>query len=491
MKNVILNKKLFLFLIISSLLSVFFYKGRLGGDDLQSFNFAFNLIEESEYNLFSFIREDGNIWQFSHRKIWILQNIIIIYLLKFFNFFVNFDLKIISSFFCGYIITFYTIASFFLFYKLLLINKINKNLSLFISISIFFGTSIISFFTGAYIESLVILLILLRLKSQNEKLKFAFDVLLVLIKPYYLVVIICLVYDDYKITRKSIFYLFLIFSIILIDKILTLNAFANFVTTLPVQIEIKFMIKNIYNMFFSSGFGLVFTSTILFFLILIGSELKTIFKFLMIFLFIIFLSTITFWHGQSPGGRYLVSCLFIFVPEIVKALKRLNNFKYKKLFLITIFLITILNLPSIEYRNTNIKNYTDNAVNIGIAKSPSDRNINAFPTNNLKFNNIIFAQNIFWNKLFKNENKIIQIESYSFKVKNTYPMTGLKRIIFIAENELSYIYEIIILNKYSSILLILKIIYYSTYIFLFIIFLFSLNNYLKYNEKNKYNNSNL
>ena len=51
-------------------------------------------------------------------------------------------------------------------------------------------------------------------------------------------------------------------------------------------------------------------------------------------------------------------------------------------------------------------------------------------------------------------------------------MTGLKRIIFIAENELSYIYEIIILNKYSSILLILKIIYYSTYIFLFIIFLF-------------------
>ena len=100
----------------------------------------------------------------------------------------------------------------------------------------------------------MILLILLRLKSQNEKLKFAFDVLLVLIKPYYLVVIICLVYDDYKITRKSIFYLFLIFSIILIDKILTLNAFANFVTTLPVQIEIKFMIKNIYNMFFSSGF---------------------------------------------------------------------------------------------------------------------------------------------------------------------------------------------------------------------------------------------
>ena len=107
-------KNYFIFNNIIIIIS-FFYKGRLGGDDLQSFNFAFNLIEESEYNLFSFIREDGNIWQFSHRKIWILQNIIIIYLLKFFNFFVNFDLKIISSYFCGYIITFYTIASFFCF----------------------------------------------------------------------------------------------------------------------------------------------------------------------------------------------------------------------------------------------------------------------------------------------------------------------------------------------------------------------------------------
>ena len=131
----------------------------------------------------------------------------------------------------------------------------------------------------------------------------------------------------------------------------------------------------------------------------------------MIFLFIIFLSTITFWHGQSPGGRYLISCLFIFVPEIVKALKRLNNFKYKKLFLITIFLITILNLPSIEYRNTNIKNYTDNAVNIGIAKSPSDRNINAFPTNNLKFNNIILHKIFFGINYLK-----MKIKLYKLKV---------------------------------------------------------------------------
>ena len=60
MKNVILNKKLFLFLIISSLLSVFFYKGRLGGDDLQSFNFAFNLIEESTFGRTSLLENEHN-----------------------------------------------------------------------------------------------------------------------------------------------------------------------------------------------------------------------------------------------------------------------------------------------------------------------------------------------------------------------------------------------------------------------------------------------
>tara|TARA_A100000164_G_C21646337_1_gene648226 strand:- start:51 stop:683 length:633 start_codon:yes stop_codon:yes gene_type:complete len=208
-----------------------------------------------------------------------------------------------------------------------------------------------------------------------------------------------------------------------------------------------------------------------------------------LFLFIIFLSAITFWHGQSPGGRYLISCLFIFVPEIVKSLKRLNNYKIKNIFFIIIFLITILNLPSLEYRNTNIKNYSDNAVNKGLAESPSDRDEKAFPVNDFNFNNIIFAQNIFWNKILKNENKIIKIKNYLFKVKNVYPMTGLKRIMFIAENRLDYVNERLILDGNSGILIILKILYYFTFIFLFIILLFSLNNCLKYNEKNKHNNS--
>ena len=70
-------------------------------------------------------------------------------------------------------------------------------------------------------------------------------------------------------------------------------------------------------------------------------------------------------------------------------------------------------------------------------------------------------------------------------------MTGLKRIMFITENRLDYVNEKLILDVNSSILIILKILYYFTFIFVFIIFLFSLNNCLKYNEKNKHNNPNL
>ena len=317
MKYVNLSKKIenqnFIFIIISFFLSFIFFKGRLGGDDLQSFISAFNLIETFNYNLPDYLQVSPNGWQFSHRKIWILQNLILISITKVINLFIFFDLKYFSNYFCGWLLTFYSFCSFFLFLKILLINKININLSILISISVFFGTSLISFFTGAYIESLVVLLILLRLISKNKKIKFLIDVLLVLIKPYYFIVVICLVYDDLKISRKSIFYLFSIFTIVIIEKILTFNAFSSFVTTLPVKIEIEFMIKNIFNMFFSLGFGIFFTSTVLFFLILIGSEFKTLFKFSILFLFIIFLSTITFWHGQSPGGRDLVSCLFIFL----------------------------------------------------------------------------------------------------------------------------------------------------------------------------------
>ena len=46
--------------------------------------------------------------------------------------------------------------------------------------------------------------------------------------------------------------------------------------------------------------------------------------------------------------------------------------------------------------------------------------------------------------------KLLKLKYY-FKIKNVYPMTGLKRIIFISENKLNYVNKELILNENSSI----------------------------------------
>ena len=149
MKYVNLSKKIedqnYIFIIIFFFLSFIFFKGRLGGDDLQSFTLAYNLIEIFNYNLLDYLQDPSNGWQLSHRKIWILQNFIIISVMKFINLFIFFDLKIFQQLFLWMVIDVLFILFIFSFFKILLKNKININLSIFISISVFFGTSIISF----------------------------------------------------------------------------------------------------------------------------------------------------------------------------------------------------------------------------------------------------------------------------------------------------------------------------------------------------------
>ena len=150
------------------------------------------------------MQDPSNGWQLSHRKIWILQNFIIISVMKFVNLFIFFDLKYFSNYFCGWLLTFYSFFI-YLFFKILLKNKININLSIFISIS--FSEQVLFLFYRSLHRKFSSFINFLRLNSRIKK-KFLFDILLVLIKPYYLIVVICMVYDDFKISRKSILYLF-------------------------------------------------------------------------------------------------------------------------------------------------------------------------------------------------------------------------------------------------------------------------------------------
>ena len=234
-----MTKKLdigFLYLIII-FISFLFFRGRLGSDDIEVYNFVKYFIS-SELSFKDFIinldfyidktseYEDVQVFSYntwSHRFIWVFQTYIITKLVYIFNFFWDFDKIFFSQYFSGYILTFYSFLSYLLVY--LYLRKYNNfYYSFLLSSIIFFGTGLISFFTGSYIESLILLLFVFRVISQELKKKFIFDLVIILIKPYYFVYIALLYFCDNKSFTKNIkFFFFLILSFIIIKFIITYN----------------------------------------------------------------------------------------------------------------------------------------------------------------------------------------------------------------------------------------------------------------------------
>ena len=180
----------FLNFIFIFFLTFIFFRGRLGSDDLQAFDVAYNFVNNN-VNFANITIQDQ--WQWSHRSIWIIQDIIIINFLKIFNSFLNFDLMYFSKYFCGWIISFYSIFSIYLCFIYFKKRSIESNVSLVICFGIFFGSSLSSYLTGSYIESLVIFLILLRFNINNKYYKLIIDCLITLIKSYYFLIIIPLI----------------------------------------------------------------------------------------------------------------------------------------------------------------------------------------------------------------------------------------------------------------------------------------------------------
>ena len=445
-------------------LTFILFRGRLGSDDLQAFDVAYDFVNNNVNFANNTIQDQ---WQWSHRSIWIIQDIIIIYFLKILNFFLNFDLMYFSKYFCGWIISFYSVFSIYLCFIYFKKKSIESNVSLVICFGIFFGSSLSSYLTGSYIESLVIFLILLRFNINNQYYKLIIDCLITLIKSYYFLIILPLIILEKNYLKNKIYYFLSLLFLFGFFKIFTFVGSVNFVQTLPFNFNLKFIITNIIDMIFSPGFGVIFTSTIPFLLILVGFQRSTLVKLFFILLFIIFISTIPFWHGQAPGGRYLISTLIIFLPEFVRAIIILKKNKFLPKFLTVVILLTIFHLPALEFRNTNMVNFENSVVSKKIVTEPaSDRDLNSFPYRDLLFQNAIFANLILYHKIFDN-NKTIFFENRSFQIKDVYPMTGLQRLIFIKKNKYEYFTKIE-LNYLSKYILLLELFYY----FLLIIFLF-------------------
>ena len=508
------NKNYYNFFIFITIffLSIFIFRGRLGSDDLEVFNFVYNFdqfegtlieylksLEEGKKLFFSDEQKHG-LYTLHHRFTWILQTGIVYFFSKYIFLIFNIENYFVIQYLCGFVLTIQAIISIFLFSSILIKKGLETNLSFFISFIIFFGTGIICFFTGQYIEAVAILLILLYIKYINNNLRFLFSILLVLIKPFYILIILSLSLK--KIEKKFIFFnkqnlaqlkdtlLTLIFYFVVFFIITDLGTIKNYFSSQNPTNSISIYLNNLFNFYFSFGAGLLFTSTIPIIMIYIGSNKITIFKFLPIFLMSFLLSPWEGFHGGVQGIRYLLPFLFIFMDEYISAINKI--LRLKKYFIIwVLFILTIINLPSLEFRNFVISEYQNATIKdfkpTGPAKLEKN-NLNEYeyeyyswPIKNFKFNNLIFSNYIFYSKLL-NKPKI-KISNISFNTTDVFPQTGIGRLIYIKKNNIN-INQKKIIKFIDKFYFTIKFFYYFIIIFFIFCMLINLKKVLRFNEKN-------
>ena len=486
-------------------LSFLLFRGRLGSDDIEVYNFVKYFIF-SDHSLKDFLT---NISQFkeinseediqsislstwSHRFIWIIQTYIITKIVYFFDIFFEFDKLFISQYFSGYILTIYSCLAYLI--TLLYLNKKNSfHYSFLLSSIIFFGTGLISFFTGSYIESLILLLFVIRETSKDLKIKFFLDALILLIKPYYFIFIIFLyLYEDKNFFKnvKIFFFLLLIYftTKALINSFSSANNLNIFLSFKP-EFDLQIILKNLYHFYFSFGVGIFFTSTIIVILLIFGLSKKTFFKLFGMFFLSIFLSMWEGFHGYAPGGRYFLPIIITFLPEINlgfnQITKKISKLKFSILFN-TIFVLFLLNLPVLEYRNTNLTSYLNDSVyknsnpNFIVIENDSVKLLNT-PIQNMFYNHIIFSNKVLFNKIFDIDK--FNIGELEVNQSSIYPMTGIARLIFISNNNIDvYSKEI---KKFSDSIKVLLVILYIVLVSIFLWLTFYCHSNIKIINKKK------
>lgn len=450
------------------ILSFIFYRGRIGSDDLEVFNFVhiFSITNDDFLSFLSNINNNSyshllydelqkpEVITLKHRLIWVIQTYLIYQIISIFYFLSDATRIFLSQYFSGYILTLYTFISLVLVYNFFYRIEKDNNTSLFLSLILFFGSGIISFFTGAYIESLILLLFILRISNFSKQLNFISDIIIILIKPYYLCIVFFYNLSEIKFFKKisSYNYLFLViftFFIIyyFISSMINLIIKPDFfmLNKFLANYDIKFLINNFFNFYFSYGMGIFFTSSVMLFLIIMGSinkPYKTFMKFIGLIILSLFLSMWEGFHGNAPGNRYFLPVLIIFLPEIYFGIKKILNLKFYKLKILIISLIsclTVLNFPTLEYRNTSLAAYAEGAINkkqvVKFVKVENKKMKMLYsPINSIYFNHIFFSNNVLINKIINSEH--INIKNYSIDNKNIYPMTGLGRLVYISKNDL-------------------------------------------------------
>lgn len=502
-KNSYLN-----YFIFALLISFVLFRGRLGSDDLEVFNYIFDFHQFegsllqffhhllSENRLFYEDTQKHSYYTTLHRFTWLIQTGIIYFvthkilsLLDLNNFF-------IIQYFSGYVMTFISIISIFLFNKILREKNLNITQSTFLSIILFFGTSLIFILTGQYIESLSILLILCYIYFSNIYLKFFLGFLLLFTKPFYILIILGLRFNT--LNSKNLYinlsniknlkdlillvFLYLSFFFLISFFLGKENLILSYFFIQGPTFDLVLYFKNLFNFYFAPGAGVIFSLLIPVLLIILGFKKNTIIKILIVLLISLILSLWEGFHGGIPGSRYILPFLFMFIDEYVLAINYLSKRKNKFL-LIVLFVISFLNLPSLEYRNLAITEYSSGTINtmkpLGPAKRITDLDTETtryvyfdWPVNNFKFNSIYFGNYIIVSKILGKKN--LSINNIDFDTRNVYPQTGFARLIYIENQKINIENEIVtnILKKYYNY-------FFYLYVFVIISFIFFILRNLK------------
>lgn len=478
----LIHSKYSLYIILPILLSFLFFRGRLGSDDLEVFNFVIGLLK-SKLSFFDYLHAVGqdkeNFYNqdqiptyltFFHRLVWVLQTYIIVNFLSLFNSFFD-NTGFIAQYFSGYILSLYTLLSFSIFYK----NLLNKNIgfagSFFVTFAIFFGTGLISFFSGSYIECLILFLFTIRVSIKEKKKNFIIDLIIILIKPYYIFIILALRYLDIPnnaLNIKNITNIilpgivWLIIRATLFDFEHNTSYPESFVNFKPTFLEYQ---KNLFDILFSFSYGLFFSNIIPLILIIYGYNKFTKFKIAGLIFLILFLALFEWNHGAAPGCRYILPAIIIFLGEYSRGIEKIKS---KKIILL-IFTLTFLNLPVLEYRNMSFPQYYNGSVFSGKSINPAiNIQIFNYPLRDVNFHHTVFANRVLYSKLFNND--YLKISEYKLSVKNIYPMTPILRIAFLKKNNIKVFEEKVInkLYKYLDFLLIIYIILSLSIIIIFI-----------------------
>lgn len=505
--NKLLSKNFVLFSILI-FLSLLLFRGRIGSDDLEVFNFVYNF-KNFDGNFFEYLSELKELslvfaysddlqkhtyYTWHHRFIWVIQTYVIYTVIDFFNLFFKFNTFFFHKYFSGLILTFYSVFSFFLCLKYFHRKNLDLIFCFLLSTYIFFSTGLIAFFTGQYIESLAILLLILRIYINNNKIIFCLDFLLILIKPFYFLIIFFLRINELNfknIFSKNNYLIFIKIGILILLFIffrILITDFQNnlsYASSQNPNFDFLNYLKNFVAFYFSHGSGVFFTLLPLAILIYFGWEKKTKYKIFSIIVISFILSIYDGSHGSVSGGRYSLPFFIIFLDEYAKGFKMI--LKKNKSVIIIISILTFLNLPSLEYRNFIISEYQNETV---LSKKPlgpvkievTDNEVKFllydWPINNIKFNNIIFSNLVLYSKLFNKQHVEIN-KDLILQTDLIFPQTGIARLIYLNNIKIDSGHKFInfFANKFS---IYLKIIYIITVITFLTIYFLSIFKALKF-----------